>query len=248
MRCQSRRAMSFRSRAMLLYFDKLYNRVYDLTTACLSPYHRLQQNCIARLDLADNDEVLCVGVGTGNEIEAILERKARVSLTGIDISPQALGRAQRKATRKGKAISLHRMDAHRLDFAPGSFDKAICIHLMDFLADGRTASAEIVRVLKSQGRFAITYPYGRDSFRMAAEIASNAWRNLKAGRPLLALKELLGALGVALVFLPVGWWASPGPGLYSRQQLEEMFAALGVSQATIEEDGIYKDYIVHGRK
>src|SRR3990172_5089739 len=106
---------------MRLYFDGLYNRAYDLTVARLSPYRRLQAHCLDKLELNGDKSILCVGLGTGNEVLGILARNGTGNhrLTGVDISMSGLGRAYRKAQGRGKEIATLRMDAHRLAFGEG---------------------------------------------------------------------------------------------------------------------------------
>ena len=79
------------------YFNYAYNPVYDFTTGRLSCYRQLQERCVAKLELEDNDRVLCVGVGTGNEISSILEKNKNVDVVGIDYSKMALKKAHNKA-------------------------------------------------------------------------------------------------------------------------------------------------------
>ena len=55
------------------YFNIIYNPLYDLTTAQLPFYQRLLRACVDKFKFEGNDKVLCVGVGTGNEILHILK-------------------------------------------------------------------------------------------------------------------------------------------------------------------------------
>jgi len=118
--------MSFTTKLMQAYFNFAYNPVYDFTTARLSLYRKLQGRCVSRLELRDNDKVLCVGLGTGNEIFHILQMNRNVDIIGIDYSSTALRKAYKKALRLGKEIELLLMDARNLEFTAGSFDKVIC--------------------------------------------------------------------------------------------------------------------------
>ena len=59
--------MNIKGKMMQAYFNYAYNAVYDLTTGRLNRYHWLQKRCVDKLGLHDNDRILCVGVGTGNE-------------------------------------------------------------------------------------------------------------------------------------------------------------------------------------
>ena len=83
--------------------------LYDYTVAQTSPYQRLQKECIGKLQFDSGDAVLCVGVGTGSEILSIMEMNGGVRITGIDTSPKALRRAQRKVLKQGKEITAIQM-------------------------------------------------------------------------------------------------------------------------------------------
>ena len=76
-------SVSWGEKLMQRYFDLVYNPLYDLTVAQTSPYRRFQKTCIDKLQLDDNDAVLCIGVGTGNEILNILERNRSLCLKNV---------------------------------------------------------------------------------------------------------------------------------------------------------------------
>ena len=75
---------------MKAYFNFIYNPLYDFTTAQFAAYQTLQTRCIDKLEFDDGDKILCVGVGTGNEVIHILKRNNNVSVTGVDYSDTAL--------------------------------------------------------------------------------------------------------------------------------------------------------------
>jgi ubiquinone/menaquinone biosynthesis C-methylase UbiE len=154
--------MSIAEKLLQAYFNIAYNPVYDFITARFHRYRELQHRCISKLDFKDNDKVLCVGIGTGNEISHVMEMNGKVNIVGIDYSKAALRRAYNKALRLGKKIEALIMDARNLEFAAGSFDKVICLHVMDFIEDSGKVTNEIFRVLKDGGQFVMTYPSGRE--------------------------------------------------------------------------------------
>ena len=140
--------MSLAEKLKQAYFNSVYNPVYDFTTGQLHRYYKLQKTCIDKFKFKDNDSVLCVGVGTGNEVLHILQANRNVSVIGVDYSETALHRAYAKALQLGKEIKVLNMDARYLEFSPGTFDKVLCIHVMDFLQDSRQVTNEIFRVLR----------------------------------------------------------------------------------------------------
>ena len=231
-----------------LYFDFIYNPLYDLTTAQTRPYQRFQRECIDKLQFEDNDSVLCVGVGTGNEVLSILERNRDVEISGLDTSPKALRRAYRKTARHGKGIAIFQMDAHTLEFADEAFDKVLCVHVMGFLEDDAKATKEIARVLKSGGQFVITYPAGAGGLELVREILRSAWRDLMSKRVGNAAKQCLATIVGGIAYAPAASWIKPRQGFYSQETLEGMLDASGLKDYNIAEDRAYQDFIAYGRK
>lgn len=240
--------MSFSSKLMQAYFNYAYNPVYDFTTGRLNCYRQLQERCVDKLELKDKERVLCVGVGTGNEILHILHRNRNVSIVGIDYSDTALRKACRKAQILGKKIELLIMDARFLQFPAGSFDKVLCIHLMDFVEENEKVANEILRVLNDGGRFVITYPSTKEGPRLGIRILSDSVRHsINSGKHRVrALLECLAQMLVGIVYLPLLWRQKRKS--YSRNELEAMLSQSTTGDCQIEEDTVYQDFIVYGEK
>jgi len=240
--------MTFAGKLTRVYFDVVYNRVYDFTTGRLNRYRRLQRTCVGKLGLKNHDKVLCVGLGTGNEVLHILRANRNVKIVGVDYSKTALQKAYRKALIRGKEIEALIMDAQRLQFAAGSFDKVLCLHVMDFIEDDREATKEIIRVLKDGGKFVITYPSGKEGPRLGVNLLSDSVRQgIDSGKPRIrALSESLAQILVGIVYLPLLF--RPKRRSYSRGNLEAMLSQLAAGDFQIEEDPIYQDFIVYGTK
>jgi len=233
---------------MQVYFNYVYNQVYDFGTARLNRYRRLQERCIGKLDLKDNDRVLCVGVGTGNEIQHILEVNRNVSIIGVDYSRTALQKAYRKALTLGKEIEGHVMDARNLEFPAGSFDKALCIHVMDFIEEHEKVTDELLRVLKDGGQFVITYQSYKEGLRLGLNLLSDSVRQrVNSGKHRVrAFLESLVPMLVNVVYLPLVFRPTQKP--YSRGELETVISQFNTVDFQIEEDSVYQDFIVYGRK
>lgn len=240
--------MSLASKLMHAYFNFVYNPVYDFSTGRLNRYRELQERCISKLELEDDDRVLCVGTGTGNEILHILRANRNVSIVGVDYSAVALRRAYSKARKLGKEIEVLLMNAGCLEFATARFDKVICLHVMDFIEDNMGATSEIFRVLKDGGQFVITYPSGREGPKLAANLLGDNIRhafNSKNHR-MLALAQSLAQILAGIVYLPLVF--RPKQKYNSRGELEAMITQFTVDDFQIEEDPIYQDFIVYGEK
>ena len=240
--------MSFTEKLIQTYFNIAYNQVYDFVVARLSRYRKLQEACISKLEFRDNDRVLCVGVGTGNEVFHILKMNRNVHIVGVDYSNTALRRAYKKALRQGKEIEVLLMNARRLEFAAGSFDGILCLHVMDFIGDNREVTSEILRVLKNGGQYVITYPSDAEGFKLGLNLLKdNIHTKLELGKHhIRALSESLAQMVMGLVYLPL--LVRPKKGCYARCELETMITELTTGDFQIEEESIYQDFIVCGRK
>jgi ubiquinone/menaquinone biosynthesis C-methylase UbiE len=243
--------MSVSERLLSAYFNYVYTPVYDRTTARFSRYRELQEKCLARLDFRPHDKILCIGLGTGNELVRIGAAGGPAGgfeITGIDTAPAALERARKKADRLGVAADLRIMDARSLAFAPESFDKVVCIHVLDFIDDDRGVTGEIFRVLKNNGQFVITYPSAQESSRLGGSLMSHSWRTCRrAGlSPLRAVLKLLPQTLLGLVYIPL--LMRPNKKAYSREELSALFAAFPAAGIETEEDPVYQDFIISGKK
>ena len=100
--------------------------------------------------------VLDVACGSGEpaiSIASQLNDTGRV--IGVDISAEPLAVARQRATqRKLTNVSFQQADVQRLPFADATFDRVTCRLGLMFIADVAQALAEIMRVLRSSGRFA----------------------------------------------------------------------------------------------
>ena len=233
------------------YFNYVYTPVYDHSTARFSRYRELQKKCLARLDFRPRDRILCIGLGTGNEltrIAAVPGPEQGLKITGIDTSPAALERAREKADLVGAAVDLRIMDARSLDFPEASFDKVVCIHVMDFVDDDRAVTAEIFRVLKPGGQFVITYPSAQENSRLGGSLMSHSWRTCRqAGlSPLRAAVKLFPQTLLGLLYVPL--LLRPNKKFYTREELLILYAPFPGTGIEVEEDPVYRDFIINGRK
>jgi ubiquinone/menaquinone biosynthesis C-methylase UbiE len=240
--------MKIAEKLMQAYFNYAYNPVYDFTTGRFNRYCQLQERCVIRLEPRDKDRVLCVGIGTGNEISHILQLNRSVDIVGIDYSHTALQKAYRKSRALGKEIELLLMDARHLEFTAGSFDKVLCVHVMDFVEEKDKVTNEILRVLKVGGRFVITYPSAKEGPSLGLNLLSDSVRHgMNSGKHRVrVLFECSAQMLVGIVYLPL--LCRPKRNCYSRSQLEAVMTQLTTGDFQIEEYAVYQDFIVYGEK
>ncbi len=94
-------------------------------------------------------DTLEVAIGTGLNLP---HYPAEVRFTGVDLSPEMLALAERRAQRIGRTVELKEGDAQNLPFADSSFDTVVCTYALCSVPDEARAIAEMKRVLKPGGR------------------------------------------------------------------------------------------------
>jgi ubiquinone/menaquinone biosynthesis C-methylase UbiE len=93
--------------------------------------------------------VLEVGIGTGRNLDYY---PAGVELTAIDISPEMLARARRRAQELGREVSLELADVEALPFPDGAFDTVTAACVFCSVADPVAGLREVRRVVSPAGR------------------------------------------------------------------------------------------------
>jgi len=232
---------------MSFYFDRIYNPVYDFLVAQNAPYHQLQETCIKELELTEGDQLLCAGVGTGNEILRILKSKPGIHIMAVDSSQTALHKAQKKAAKFGRSIETKLMDVQDLKFPDGIFDKVLCIHVTDFVKNSAKASEELLRVLKKTGKFAVTFPSAKEDFNFGMSVIGGAIRQHINNKQYYKIPAVLFSLVLGtIVYLPFLFRKERRE--YTKQDIDGIFAPLSPERSRVEEYAIYNDYIVCGEK
>ncbi len=230
------------------YFNYVYNPIYDFTTAKLTSYEKLQTDCIDKLDLKNGERVLCVGVGTGNEIIRIFQDKQDVDIVGIDYSPNALKKLMVKTSAKAKQPDSCIMDAHNLGFEANSFDKVLCIHVIDFLSDHEKAAGELFRVLKDDGQFVITYPSEKEGIGLGIDLFRQTVRHRlnSNGSRIRNIFGILIQMFASILYLPM--LLRTKRKSYKLDELQEMLGKYPDISFQVEQFDEYRDFVVYGNK
>ena len=97
-------------------------------------------------------EVLELAVGTGRNLP---HYPADVRLTAIELSPQMLQIARKRAVQLGRDVDLRLGDAQALEFDGQTFDTVIITFGLCTIPDDRGAVAEAHRVLRPGGRLVL---------------------------------------------------------------------------------------------
>lgn len=107
------------------------------------------------LAAAPGERILDVGCGPGFlSAELGQEIGPAGSVVGVDSSPAMLALAARRCDSLGN-VTLHRGDATSLPAADASFDGAVCVQVLEYVADTQAALRELYRALRPGGRVVV---------------------------------------------------------------------------------------------
>jgi SAM-dependent methyltransferase len=110
-------------------------------------------HCANQLEIEHGEELLDVATGTGNV--AIEAAKRGAMVTGLDLTPELLDVARRRAAEQDLDIVWVAGDAESLPFADGSFDCAASTFGLMFAPRHAIAARELTRVIRPGGRFVL---------------------------------------------------------------------------------------------
>jgi ubiquinone/menaquinone biosynthesis C-methylase UbiE len=117
-----------------------------------------------RLAVQKGNVVLDAGCGLGRHSIEFMRRGASVFCMDLDIGSLLKTRytlasmKQSGGSPEGAGFVTHVGDALNLPFKTGTFDRIICSEVMEHVDDDFKACSELARVLKTNGRIAITVP------------------------------------------------------------------------------------------
>ena len=143
--------------------------------------------------------VLEVGVGTGLSLPCY---GRHLTITGIDLSPEMLAKAQDKVERKGlsNVAALHEMDAGALAFPDESFDTVVAMYVMTVVPDPERVMRELERVCAPGGEVILVNHFSQDEgMRGFLERRLAPFANLIGWRPIFELDRVLVCEDLRLV-------------------------------------------------
>ena len=108
---------------------------------------------LAHVPVAAGELVLDVAAGTGNV--AIKAALAGAQVTGLDLTPELLVTAARRAERAGVGIEWIEGDAEALPFDDGAFDTVLSVFGVQFAPRHQFTADELARVCRPGGRIGL---------------------------------------------------------------------------------------------
>jgi SAM-dependent methyltransferase len=109
---------------------------------------------VERVGAGPGIELIDVATGSGNV--AIAAAHAGSTVTGLDLTPELLEAARRRAQEAGLDVRFIEGDAEELPFESGSFDRATSCFGVMFAPRQEQAAAELARVVRPGGTVAVT--------------------------------------------------------------------------------------------
>lgn len=101
------------------------------------------------------ERILDVGCGPGFYVAELLEEVGPEGfVAGIDNSPPMLAAAARRCEASDN-VAFHEGDATSLPVEDGAFDAAICVQVLEYVADPTVALADMHRALRPGGRVVV---------------------------------------------------------------------------------------------
>jgi ubiquinone/menaquinone biosynthesis C-methylase UbiE len=178
---------------------RTYDRVaavYDLYDAPMEALggSRRRRRLLARA----RGSVLEVGIGTGRNLPYYPDG---VTVTGIDVSPNMLRRAQRRASDLGRPVSLLEADVESLPFDDEAFDTVVATCVFCSVSDPLRGLQELQRVVRRDGEILLlehVRPTGR-ALGFLADALTPVTRRLVGPAMNRRTEETVLAAGIRLI-------------------------------------------------
>jgi len=137
------------------YFDRMDALSWKRKRRAIGKY---EKQFLQLLNASTNDKILDVGCGTGWHIFHYGYQCRFV--VGIDISKEGLKRASRrlKTLKKHSNVQLIRGSVEKLPFCKDSFNKVLCVSLIEHVEQPKSSLLETRRVLVKNGFIVIGTP------------------------------------------------------------------------------------------
>ena len=131
--------------------------LFDHVAALTARDGTIKRRALERAAVADGEDVLDVGCGTGTLAAAAARAARDVRVTGLDADPAILARARARARETGLDIRLDEGWSTELPYPDESFDVVLSTLFFHHLEDDakRRTAQEMARVLRPGGRLVV---------------------------------------------------------------------------------------------
>src|SRR3989304_9764003 len=113
-------------------------------------WHRRRFEEISKLIEPTGGRILDIGCADGMFSKVILDKSKAKELIGIDVLKTSIAWANKHWAKGGKMKFMVK-DAHKLDFASGSFDAVVALEVLEHVHKPLEVLKEVKRVLKKGG-------------------------------------------------------------------------------------------------
>lgn len=104
-----------------------------------------------------NEKILDAGCGNGIYANSLVYL-FKVKVVGVDLNKEHLKRAVAAQKSLGSATKFEKMSLTDLNFDPVSFDKIICLEVLEHIKEDKKALSELARVLRKGGLMVLSVP------------------------------------------------------------------------------------------
>lgn len=125
--------------------------IYDLLAVLLGPFFGIKEvfeSIADSMDINNNDRVLETSIGTGKQIENLVNHGKKAHFTGLDISFGMLSKCLRNSRKWDVNLELIQGNAETLPFIDEAFDVVFHIGGINFFNEKGKAILEMIRVAR----------------------------------------------------------------------------------------------------
>lgn len=119
-----------------------------------NPLVIIGERLVEAVDVRSGERVLDVATGSGNT--AISAARRFCDVTGMDLAPEWIEHAKRRAEAEGMEIKFEVGDAEEMKYPDGSFDVVLSTLGVMFAPDQEKTASELLRVTRSGGRIGVS--------------------------------------------------------------------------------------------